>query len=298
MSERIAVIGSRSMVGSRFCELAKDNFKIIEADQPGVDLKSEQTIENFFTDNNFDLAILFAAFTDVDEAEKQRNDRAASCWQINVQGTQKIAQACQSHNRHFLFISTDFVFDGTNGPYSEDDEPGPDLEKVSWYGITKIEAEKAVKDVNPDNLIVRIAYPYRGRYPEKDDIVKRILRLARDNQLYPMFADQHISPTFIDDLSPAIKLLVQEKLGGIWHLASPKSTTQYEFAKKVFELASLDVRSIKKGSIVNFLKKSNGTPRPVNVQLRTSKIESLGFVPTKWDDGLEIIFRKSRGQLI
>lgn len=298
MSERIAVIGSKSMVGSRFCELASDNFEIIEADQPKVNLKSEQTIENFFAENDFDLAILFASFTDVDEAEKQRNDQRASCWQINVQGTQKIAQACQSHNRHLLFISTDFVFDGTNGPYSEDDEPGPDLEKVSWYGITKMEAEKAVKNANPDNLVVRIAYPYRGKYPEKDDIVKRILRLAQADKLYPMFSDQIITPTFIDDLAPAISLLIAKNQTGTWHLASEKSTTQYELAKKTLALAALNPAIVSEGSIHEFLKGAQSTPRPVNGGLKVDKIKNLGFTPTSWEEGLSIVFKQSEDQLI
>ncbi|MBI2594418.1 sugar nucleotide-binding protein [Candidatus Curtissbacteria bacterium] len=152
---KLAIIGSKSMVGSRFCELATPNFKIIPVDLNGdlsVDITDRKEVSAFCKEYEFDWALLFAAFTDVDRAEEQRNDRNSSCWQINVEGTRNVAVACKKYRRNLLFMSTDFVFDGTGGPYLEDDPQGPDLRKVSWYGITKIEAEKLIKKTLPSYL--------------------------------------------------------------------------------------------------------------------------------------------------
>jgi len=295
----LAVIGSSSMVGSRFCELY--DGQIIEADFKGkvsVDITDFQSVNNFFSANNFDWVVLFSAFTDVDAAEKQKDDRRGSCWLINVEGVKNIINACKKFDRKLIFISTDFVFDGDNGPYSEEDLTGPNLNKVSWYGITKIEAEKHTQKLLKDFIILRITYPYRARYVQKDDIAKRILRLYMRAKLYPMFYDQKTTPTFVDDVPRAIALLVDQNQSGIFHLTSPTMTTQYEFAKKVIEVFGGNPANVSKSSIREFLKKKGSTPRPINGGLKVDKIKSLGFEPTPWDVGINEIFMQSKGKLI
>src|SRR3989304_3430926 len=209
------------MVGSRFCELAKQDFDLFRADISGehiIDITQKDSVNKFFHDNNFEWIILFSAFTDVDAAEKQRNDQSGLCWQINVKGVKNIVDACQSNNRKLIFISTDFVFDGESGPYREDDPIGPNLSKVSWYGITKIEGEKIVQSLS-EFITLRISYPYRADFPQKEDFARNILHKYKDRSLYPMFTDQIITPTFIDDLAPGISILIKKEMRGIIHLA-------------------------------------------------------------------------------
>ncbi|MBI2327935.1 SDR family oxidoreductase [Candidatus Curtissbacteria bacterium] len=303
MRQTIGVIGSGSMVGSRFCEIVEKDFgniSLLKADHHAnfkIDITDRDKTRNFFQ-NHFDWLILFAAFTDVDAAEKQRGDKIAPCWQINVEGTTNVADACLSFGKNLIFISTDFVFDGTNGPYSEDDTPGPDMRKTSWYGITKIEAEKRIRQRLKDYLIVRIAYPYRGPFAQKDDIIKRILKLYQLGQLYPIFTDQKLTPTFIDDLAPAINLLVRRGERGIFHLASPKITTQYQFAKFVIATFGGDPRKVPKGSARSHNRDKSVTPRPTKGGLKVDKIKKLGFTPTNWQEGIRKIYEQSNGQLI
>lgn len=296
---RIAVIGADSMVGSRFCEIARD-FQLIKAsfsDEIQIDITSVQSVEKFYKEQNFEWAILFAAFTDVNAAEEQRDDKMGSCFQINVEGAKNTAYASKKYNRRLIFISTDFVFDGLNSPYSEDDPWGPDFEKVSWYGITKTEAEKSILEILRDAIILRIAYPYRGPFDKKDDIAKRIIRMYKQDDLYPMFADQMISPTFVDDLYGAIRLLISKGQSGIFHLASPTAVSQYEFAKELLSVFGYDTGKIKKGSIVSFLKNSS-VPRPKGSALKVSKISKLGFTPTDFRQGIRIVYKQSQGKLI
>lgn len=298
--DKIAVIGSSSMVGSRFCQLTRD-FNLAKADlhsSVSCDITATSSVEDFFKNYKFSQVILFSAFTDVDEAEKQREDKNGSCWQINVEGTENIVQACQKYGRKLIFISTDFVFDGTKGPYNENDLTGSNLARVSWYGITKIEAEKTITNRLDNYIILRIAYPYRSKFAGKDDIAKRILRLYQKGQLYPMFADQTITPTLIDDLTPAVKLLITTDQKGIFHLASPTLTTQYEFAKILIAKFGGNPADVKKGSLAKFLKEPGRTPRPLNGGLKVDKIVKLGFMPTSWQEGIEIIYQQSRGKLI
>jgi len=298
---KLAVVGCTSMVGSRFCGLAKNWAHLTQADFKGdinIDITDIKSVENLFQNHDFEWVALFSAFTDVDEAEKQRDDKRGSCWQINVEGVKNIINACQAHQKKLIFISTDFVFDGTSGPYSEDDPTGPDLTKVSWYGITKIEAEKLITTGLSDFLILRIAYPYRSKFPGKDDLAKRTLRLYFAGQLYPMFTDQFISPTFIDDIAPTIHLLITTNQKGIFHLVSPTVTTQYEFAKELISVFGGNPAKVQKGSLVEFLKEKSQIPRPLNSALKADKIKALGFGPTDWKKGIKIIYTQSGGKLI
>jgi len=297
---KLAVVGSLSMVGSRFCEQASGDFDLTKGDlldDPAIDITKKESVDKFFK-KDFEWTILFSAFTDVDGSEKQRDDKNGSCWQINVEGVRNIVNACRAYQKKLIFISTDFVFDGTGGSYSEDDPTDPNLTKVSWYGITKIEAEKIITTGLSDYLILRIAYPYRSRFEGKDDLAKKTLRLYFADRLYPMFTDQVISPTFIDDIAPALYLLITSNQRGIFHIASPIVTTQYEFAKELISVFGGTPAKIKKGLVTEFLKGENRIPRPIDSTLKVDKIKACGFTPTDWKRGIKIIYDQSGGKLI
>ena len=287
MKRNLAVIGSTSMVGSQFCEESQKEANLIKGDLPQVDITSKDLVENFFK-NDFDTVILFSAFTDVNAAERQRKNKTEPCWQVNVQGTKNVADACRRFNRKLISISTDFVFDGASGPYSETDSTGPDMDKVSWYGITKIEAEKALMATVSNYIILRIAYPYSGRDTGKDDLVLRILKLYQQGNLYPMYVDQTITPTYIPDIAPALLLLLKKNFSGIIHLASPQPVSQYEFARVLIEKAKArGPHLLSQKSVDDDLKKEGATPRPKNSTLKVDKIKSFGFTPTDWHQGID-----------
>lgn len=297
----IAVIGAGSMVGSRFCDQAKSELTMIKADVTGqnsVDITSEKSVEDFFSSHDFSSVVLFSGYTDVDAAEAQRNDKNGICWKINVNGVENMVKACRNYGRKLIFISTEFVFDGASGPYSEEDKTGEDLDKISWYGISKIEGEKIISSALSDYIILRITYPYRGKYEAKDDIFKRTLKLAKENKLYPMFSDQKTTPTFIDDIFEAFKLIMSKGERGIFHIASPKIASWWEIARELLRIFDFDPKMVKSGSLKEYLKVHGRTPRPINGGLKVSKIINLGFTPTSWDDGIKKVFEQTNGDLI
>ena len=287
------------MVGSRFCELAGRDFDLLSADfstDPKIDITDKESVDNFFQ-NDFAWLILFSAFTDVDGAEKQRGDKNGTCWNINVRGVKNIVDACKSNNRKLIFISTDFVFDGKSSPYSEDDPIGPDLDKVSWYGITKVEGEKIVQRLK-EFIILRISYPYRANFPQKEDFAKSILRKYKEGSLYPMFTDQIITPTFIDDLAPAVSMLIRKDLKGVFHLCSPGPTNPYDFAKYLILTFTGKNPDIDKAKLAELLKEENVTPRPIKGGMIVEKIAKIGFTPTDWKQGIKKIYEQSEGKLL
>lgn len=280
------------MVGSRFCEMAEGKFELIKADLNGsisLDITDKKKVDDFFQTQNFEHVILFSAFTDVDAAEEQRGDKSGSCWHINVNGSGNVAEAAEKFRKKLIILSTDFVFDGSLGPYSEEDPTGPDLNKVSWYGLTKIESEKQVS-TKIDNIILRISYPYRANFQPKEDFARTILRKYKEDNLYPMFSDQTISPTYIDDVFPAIHLLVSEKHKGIFHLGSPLLTTPLEFAKELIRTFGESPDIIKEGSLASLLETEGNTPRPLKGGMKVKKITELGFRPTDFKTGIKELF--------
>lgn len=288
------------MVGSRFCEL-QNSFSLTQADLNGqiaLDITNKESILNFFSSYDFDIVVLFSAFTGVDAAERQRNDKTGLAWKINVDGLKSTVDACQKYHKKLVFISTDFVFDGVNGPYSESAPRAMNADRVSWYGITKIKGEEEIEKTLQDYLIVRISYPYRSEFKGKNDFARSILEKYDIGKLHPMFTDQLFTPTFADDVAPALKLLIDGNHNGIYHIASPKTTSPYEFARYLLLKFQKGSDSLKSSSLVEFLKKTGSTPRPVKGGLKTEKIEELGYLPTSWQRGIDNMYIQLHSALI
>lgn len=289
---KVAVIGASSMVGSRFCELFSSPQNLVKADLKGsinIDITDKDSVKTFFKTQKFQVAILFSAFTDVDSAEKQRDDKSGICWKINVEGLSNIVDACKHYEKKLIFISTSFVFDGENGPYSETDQRGGNLDKISWYGITKIKGEEIAEQLSENHLILRIAYPYRSNFPQKEDFARQIITRYDQGTLYPMFTDQIFSPTFIDDVPIAVETLIKSNSFGIFHLGSPAPVTPYDFSYELIKVYGRDPSQLKKGSLVEFLNQKYKTPRPVNSAMLCEKIKKLGYTPTDWESGIKLM---------
>jgi dTDP-4-dehydrorhamnose reductase len=320
MKEQILVIGPGSLTGSRFIELAYQEFEIFGAGGQidsvtkflhgfqKLDLTSEEDVEMIIANFTGRFVINFAGATIVDEIEKSRpNDLGNKeeleknlAYRVNVLGTRYLAQSCNKNDKRPIFISTGMVFDGENGPYVETDPVASDFDKLSWYAITKILAEQEIAISGIDSAIVRISYPYRSEFNGKTDFARTMLSLYDDfksgkrESIYPIFADQTLTPTFIDDLAPALSLLINKQATGTFHLTSPETTTPYDFCIELLKQArGLEdpTEIIKKGSIINF---QNTHPeiakRPIKGGERSGNFTQLGFTPTSWRDGIKKAF--------
>ena len=274
-----AVIGATSMIGSRFCELTRNEFDLIEADLGGmipVDITNRDSIDNFFGSHNFEWLILFSAFTDVDAAELQKNDKNSSSWQINVEGTKNVAQSCKIRNKKLVYLSTDFVFDGKNGPYREEDKPARNSKEISWYGWTKLKGEHKVIDSGCQFLIGRTSYPYRAKFNTKTDFVRNILERLQNNTLYPMYIDQFLTPTFIDDIVMALQQLIRSGQFGIYNLVDDTTLSAYEAACEIAETFDFDPKKIEKESTVKFQSENpQATKRPIKGGLKNTKLQAF-----------------------
>jgi len=224
---RIAITGALGQLG-RSLQDALQGHELFLVDLPEHDVTEPATIATI-ADFEPHLVIHTAAMTDVDGCEKAPDD----AYKVNALGTRNVALACQRCDAPMLYISTDYVFDGTSEePYLEYDEPNP----ISVYAKSKLAGEELVRDLLNRFYIVRTAWLYGHT---GNNFVKNILELAEEEDELSVVANEFGSPTYAPDLAEAIARLIQQPLYGIYHLVNEGSCSRYEFAAKILELAGM-----------------------------------------------------------
>src|SRR5487761_14424 len=306
---KVLVIGSSSLVGSHFVETFGDKYEISAIGRKNIfrdtkllysferiDLKEGGRLAEAIRSSKAEFVINYAAETNVDACEAESGNEKGDVYLVNSEAVGLMASVCKEEGKRFFQISTDFVFDGTNGPYSEDDTAGPINSKIGWYGYTKYLAEVKLNEIAPPgSCIIRISYPYRAHFDLKTDFARNIIDLYRKGKLYPMFEDQIFSPTLIDDVSNAVDFLIANSAERKYHVASKYPTTPFLFASELIStfFGKENETEVKRGSILDFNKIPGRAPRPVQGGLRTDKIQKLGFFPKTFEDGINTIFKAS-----
>ncbi len=274
MKSKIPIIGTglSGLVGSKFVDLYKDKYKITNLDLHDpvnpVDITNADQVMQAVEASPAEFIIHMAAYTNVTGAWEQRGDKSGLAWQVNVVGTQNIAQAAEKTNKHLIHISTAYVFDGEKKtPYTEKDKPNP----IEWYGQTKYEAEKIVQTLSTPWTILRIDQPFRSDEAVRPDVVRRIIAKLKDNTLPPQFADHTMGPTFIDDFARVLDFIMRQKVTGLYHASSGESWTDYEFALEIAKKLGLEDK-VRPGSLAEYLKTTN-RPYQKNTALDISKLK-------------------------
>lgn len=232
VSERVLVIGASGMLGQDICARFAPRFALITASRRSgeihLDITDTEATRRVVVESAPDVVILCAAYTDVDGCE--RNPEEA--YRVNTFGAANVASACVDVGARLLFISTDFVFDGTkrNG-YTEWDTPRP----LNVYGASKLAGEQWIREICPRHWIVRTAWLYGvgGKcFP------RTILNAAREGKPLRVVNDQTGSPTFTWDLAGVLlEMLTRNVAYGTYHAVNQGSATWYELACEVLNLA-------------------------------------------------------------
>jgi dTDP-4-dehydrorhamnose reductase len=278
--------GLSGLLGSRVLELLSNyQFQNLSR-QTGVDISQKEQVFDAVANSSSDTVMHLAAFTKVDEAEKEKDLREQSmAWQINVLGTKNVLEACEKYNKKIIYFSTDMVFPGDNKlpeKYLEEDITGA----VGFYAKTKEEAEKLVEKATCPWVILRIAYPYRASF-EKADYVRIFKDLLEKESRIQAVSDHYFTPTFIDDIAKVIDLIVNNNLTGKIHAVGQEIISPFEAAVKIAEIFNLNVGLIEKTTRESFFE--GKAPRGYNLSLNNDKIKKLGIQMTSFSEGLEKI---------
>lgn len=304
MDKLVLVTGSEGLVGSRFLELSKFKANLNAPKQVELDITNTSELKALLASYDFGAVINFAAYTDVAKAEEERNGKDGLCWQINVEGVRKLAEAVAPYSKkvHFIQISTDMVFPGSKdfkGPYKESQKPQDDLSKLTWYGYTKLQAEKTVSEILGDKAtILRLIYPVRAKFDGKLDYLRKPLSLFDEGKLYPVFSDQQISISFIDEISEALDLIIEKESYGIFHASSRDTTTPLELISYLLKTTRGKNDTISNTKVEDFLK-SNKLPYyryPKYGGLKIDETEkTLGINFRTWKEIIDTLITQGLG---
>lgn len=236
--KRILIFGGSGLVGSKFIELYNKLYSIKAPSVSEVDILKKDQVKQVTQEFNPDIVINFAAYTQVEEAEIQKGDKNGLCYLLNAVGAKNVAQVCKEFNKKLIHISTEYVFDGAKSasPYTEEDKPNP----VNWYGQTKYFGEQFILESGVSVVLVRICMPFSAFYEVKKDIARFFLDQLRNGNQIKGIEDQRITPTLVDDIAAALKVIIESGVRGLYHVSSIDSVTPLEFAKTIAEIFKLN----------------------------------------------------------
>ena len=266
---RIVVTGSNGQLGTEVMDLLgrSDHHEVLGLDLPGHDLTDRDHVLGVLTSFEPDLILHGAAFTAVDVCEEQ----VEAAYRVNCAATRFVADGARRVGAHVVYVSTDYVFDGTKPtPYVEWDRPNPQ----SVYGRTKLGGES---EIDPGWTIARTSWVC-GRHG--NNMVKTLLRLADERDTLSFVDDQIGHPTFAQDLAAMVVKLGLERVPGVFHTTNQGAVSWYGVARAVFAAAGHDPDRISPITTAE-LDPPRPAPRPAHSVLDNLAWRLHGFVPSR-----------------
>lgn len=270
---KILITGANGQLGSELRNLLDERGVAYDAfDSKGLDITDKQAVDDKFDSLKPAVVYHCAAYTAVDNAEdegKQAN------WQVNEDGTRNVAEAAKRVGAKLVYISTDYVFDGTNpGEYQVDAPTNPKNE----YGKAKLAGEQAVKETLDDYYIIRTSWVF-GKYGK--NFVYTMLRLAKDHDKLTVVDDQFGRPTWTRTLAEFMTYLVDHDAAfGTYQLSNEGSCSWYEFASEILKDEHVEVAPVPSEAY------PQKAYRPRHSIMSLSKAEETGFKIISWQEAL------------
>lgn len=270
----VLITGANGQLGKELQRyLTEKHVDFVAADVTEMDITNELLVNQFVTDLKPTVIYHCAAYTAVDAAE---DEGKTICRLINVDGTRYLASAAQMVGAKIVYISTDYVFDGTKQEeYTVNDAPNPQSE----YGLTKYEGEEAVRELVEQHYIIRTSWVY-GEFGK--NFVFTMQNLAQTRDTLTVVSDQVGRPTWTKTLAEfMVHLIDVEAEYGTYHLSNDNSCSWYEFAKEILKDTNVNVLPVTSDA---YPQKAN---RPKHSVMDLSKSKATGFNIPTWQEALE-----------
>jgi len=284
MKKRLLVTGASGLLGSKIVKIAREDYEVIplygskplNSNALKLDITEREQVFSLFEKVKLGTVIHTASETNVDKCEIQK-DHAL---RVNVEGTRNVASACSKLGAKLIYISTDYVFDGEKGNYTEQDKPNP----INYYGATKLEGEKQVTQNCQKYLILRTSVLY-GWHPWKQNFAAWVINQLKQDKEITVVEDHYNTPTLTDNLAEITLEAIQKDLQGLYHASGSERVSRYDFAKQIAKAFNLDpnlIKPIKMSQLTAWIAK-----RPKDSSLNTDKIQKqLKTKPLNITDGL------------
>ncbi len=291
---KVLITGANGLLGQKLVALFQEDpsINIIATGKgpnrntPGnyryapMDITSSKSVESIMNMATPDVVINTAAMTNVDECEMDKE----KCWELNVKAVECLMQACMSNNSFLIHLSTDFIFDGENGPYDEEDVPNP----LSHYAKSKLEAEQLLEKSYIKWAIVRTMLVYGVAHDmSRSNIILWAKQSLEAGKQINVVNDQWRTPTLAEDLAKGVELVAKQRAEGIFHISGKDTLTPYEMVTKTAAFFMLDSKLIQEvdGSVF-----TQAAERPSRTGFVLDKArEVLGYEPSTFEEGLRVV---------
>jgi dTDP-4-dehydrorhamnose reductase len=295
---KVLITGSNGLLGQHLLPLfvQDEQYEVIAACRgvnrlpvrngytyESVNLRNAVSAQQLLEKHRPDIVIHAAAMTQVDECERNKD----ACWDTNVAATRYLIQAAEKYNAYFLFLSTDFIFDGLEGPYAEDAPANP----LSYYGSSKVAAERLVKNSKVPWAIVRTVLVYGTAVDmQRSNIITWVKNNLQQGKKIKVVDDQWRTPTLVQDLAEGCKLVADKRSTGVYHISGKEMLSPYEMAVQTAQFFKLDHRLIEKVNAKTFVQPAK---RPAKTGFVIDKaVQELGYQPHSFAEGLEIVAKE------
>lgn len=269
------IIGAAGFLGKHLARDFSKDYEVFHADkyekQEGLyylDLVKKPLVREIFSRIKPQIVLLPASITGVDFCE-QNQDLA---WEVNTEGAKETAVCAKRQGAFLVFYSSDYVFDGSAGPYSEDDRPNP----INFYGKTKLEAEKIIQKELKKFLIIRTCSLY-GYEEDGLNFAMQVIGALKSKKAVKAVRDQFGTPTYAEDMSAVTLKLVMGGKGGVFNVAGPDYVNRVQFAKEIADVFGLDKGLIRE---VGTEELKQAAERPKKGGLKTDKLNLEAGIKT------------------
>lgn len=299
--KKVLITGSNGLLGQKLAELLlpRQNVELLATSRGenkladvlptlpfrSMDVTKPEEVERVVSEFRPTHIIHTAAMTNVDQCESDRDGALL----LNRDAVQYLVDACEKYNVHLVHVSTDFIFDGEDGPYDEEAEANP----VNFYGESKLQAEQLVKQAKCKWAILRtvLVYGIAHEYG-RSNIVLWVRDSLKAGKVIKVVTDQFRTPTLAEDLAMGCWLAVEKDAEGIFNISGSELLTPYDMAMQVAEFFALDKSLIDKADGSTF---SQPAKRPARTGFSIRKAENLlGYRPHTFLQGIQMVAEQAQ----
>jgi len=290
LRNRVLITGANGLLGQQLIRVFRDDYEMhalgrqAQPRLPGGnfhyhqgDITDRQLLRELAREIVPKFIVNAAAFTDVDGSETQRE----LCWKVNVAGVENLVYAAQKVHARLIHVSTDYVFDGTAGPYRETDRLNP----LGFYARSKLAGENVLLNSAADFAIARTMVLYGNGFEIRPNFVTWLIKQLREGKSVRIVDDQFGNPTLASELAQALRVLAESGRNGIYHLSGSEVIDRYHFAVKIAEVFNLD------SNLIQAIKTSDlkqAAPRPLRSGFDITKaVREINVKMSNVMDGLK-----------
>lgn len=300
MMKRVLVCGSNGLLGQKLAWLFNDNsgYEVLHTshhrsfvqssdlvDYTQLDVSIRSDVKSLVTSFRPDVILNAAAIANVDLCETDREQ----AWKVNVTAVENLVEVCRRIDAKLVHVSTDYVFDGKTGHYTEEDRAHP----INYYGKTKLAGENVIISGGIDHAILRTILIYGAGINVKNNFGLWLVNNLTRKQRIQCVDDQISNPTHVYDIAAAMKTSIEHNISGMFHVCGAETISRYDFAMKTAEIFGFDSSLIRRSKTRDIQRPAQ---RPLNTSFVIEKAKKVfNYNPMNITQGLKLLQQELTG---